>query len=79
MPDTLMRNFQRIANYIKEPGTLSEERMLLLGACFTMEYSIESAALFNPSIVVYPKQNGTKKGQIDGGPTIKNLQRSNDP
>ena len=35
----------------------------MLGACFTMEYSIESAALFNPSVVIYPKQNQMKKGQ----------------
>jgi predicted GH43/DUF377 family glycosyl hydrolase len=59
----LMNNYQRIAGYIEEPATLSEARKLLLGACFTMEYSIESAALFNPSVVIYPKQNQMKKGQ----------------
>jgi len=59
----LMRNFQKIAGYIQEPATLSEERKLLLGSCFTMEYSIESAALFNPSVVIYPKQNQMKRGQ----------------
>lgn len=59
----LIKNYQRIMGYIKEPAALSEERILLLGACFTMEYSIESAALFNPSIVIYPKQNNIKKGQ----------------
>jgi predicted GH43/DUF377 family glycosyl hydrolase len=60
---TLLKNFQRIARYLKDPAALSEERMLLLGCCFTMEYSIESAALFNPSLVVYPKQNHLKAGQ----------------
>ena len=60
----LMSNFERIAGYIQDKATLSEERKLLLGSCFTMEYSIESAALFNPSIVIYPKQNQTKQGQI---------------
>lgn len=59
----LMRNYQKITEYIKEPAALSEERKLLLGSCFTMEYSIESAALFNPSIVIYPKQNNLQKGQ----------------
>ncbi len=59
----LMNNYQRIAGYVKEPASLSQERKLLLGSCFTMEYSIESAALFNPSIVIYPKQNQMKKGQ----------------
>jgi predicted GH43/DUF377 family glycosyl hydrolase len=59
----LMGNYQRIAGYIKETAALSEERKLLLGSCFTMEYSIESAALFNPSVVIYPKQNYMKNGQ----------------
>jgi predicted GH43/DUF377 family glycosyl hydrolase len=61
--DILMSNYRQIEKYIKEPAALSEERKLLLGSCFTMEYSIESAALFNPSIVIYPKQNNLKKGQ----------------
>ena len=60
---TLMSNYQRIAGYIKDQAALSEPRKLLLGACFTMEYSIESAALFNPSVVIYPKQNQLKQGQ----------------
>src|SRR5438045_2261492 len=34
-----------------EQGALSESRKLLIGSYFTMEYSIEAAALFNPSIV----------------------------
>jgi predicted GH43/DUF377 family glycosyl hydrolase len=59
----LMMNFQKISGYVQEPATLSAERKLLLGSCFTMEYSIESAALFNPSIVIYPKQNNLQKGQ----------------
>ncbi|MFA5113550.1 MAG: glycoside hydrolase family 130 protein [Candidatus Margulisiibacteriota bacterium] len=59
----LLSNYQRVAGYIPEPAALSEERKLLLGSCFTMEYSIESAALFNPSVVIYPKQNQMKKGQ----------------
>ena len=59
----LMRNYQKVSGTIQEPAALSEERKLLLGSCFTMEYSIESAALFNPSIVIYPKQNNLQKGQ----------------
>ena len=39
------------------------EKKLLLGAYFTLEYSIESAALFNPSVVPHPNQNNTKKGE----------------
>lgn len=35
---------------------LSREKKLLIGSYFTMEYSIESAAFFNPSIVEDPDQ-----------------------
>ena len=37
-------------------------RQLLLGAYFTREYSVESAALFNPSIVPAPNQEGLPPG-----------------
>lgn len=37
---------------------LSRERRLLIGAYFTNEYSVEAAALFNPSIVLGPHQDG---------------------
>ena len=59
----LMENFQKIEGWVPKPANLSTERKLLLGSCFTMEYSIESTALFNPSLVIYPKQNDLKKGQ----------------
>lgn len=36
--------------------SLSKEKKLLIGSYFTMEYSIESAAFFNPSIVEDPDQ-----------------------
>ncbi|MFK5856955.1 MAG: glycoside hydrolase family 130 protein [Bacteroidota bacterium] len=39
------------------------DKKLLLGSFFTLEYSIESAALFNPSVVPHPNQNNTKKGE----------------
>lgn len=42
---------------------LSKEKRLLIGAYFTMEYSIEAAALFNPSIVEDPDQSGAADGQ----------------
>jgi predicted GH43/DUF377 family glycosyl hydrolase len=41
---------------------LSDERRLLAGAYFTCEYSLEAAALFNPSMVPHPDQNGVRKG-----------------
>ncbi len=39
-----------------DPDRLSQQRKLLIGSYFTMEYSIEAAAFFNPSIVPHPDQ-----------------------
>ncbi len=43
---------------------LSDVQRALIGAYFTKEYSIESAALFNPSIVPHPDQSRLKKGSL---------------
>lgn len=43
--------------------TLSVTRKLLIGSYFTHEYSIESAAFFNPSIVEDPDQTELEDGQ----------------
>ncbi len=59
----LRRNFMEVIPHLPERAEFSDERKLLAGAYFTMEYAIESAALFNPSIVIYPKQNDLKPGQ----------------
>jgi beta-1,2-mannobiose phosphorylase / 1,2-beta-oligomannan phosphorylase len=37
---------------------ISQSRKVLIGSYFTMEYSIESAAFFNPSVVQDPDQSG---------------------
>ena len=43
---------------------ISDSKQLLLGAYFTKEYSIQAAALFNPSIVPHPQQQGLKPGEL---------------
>ena len=43
---------------------LSTERRRLIGAYFTHEYSIEAAALGNPSIVLGPDQSGLDDGEM---------------
>ena len=42
---------------------LSEERKMLIGSYFTMEFAIESAAFFNPSIVEDPRQDELREGE----------------
>ena len=43
---------------------ISEPRRLLIGSHFMAEYSLESAALFNPSIVPHPDQSGLAPGAL---------------
>jgi len=43
---------------------LSKERKLLIGAYFSKEYSIESAAFFNPSMVEDPYQGNLREGEL---------------
>jgi predicted GH43/DUF377 family glycosyl hydrolase/ActR/RegA family two-component response regulator len=61
------RHFQCVEPLIREvgtdPDTLTQERRLLIGAYFTHEYSIESAAFFNPSMVEDPDQANLEEGQ----------------
>lgn len=58
------RSFSRVNIYLEPGATPSPERQVLIGAYFTHEYSPESAALFNPSIVPHPDQAGVPKGAL---------------
>jgi predicted GH43/DUF377 family glycosyl hydrolase len=49
---------------VSAPAATSDERRLLLGAYFTSEYSLESVALFNPSMVRHPDQDGVPPGSV---------------
>ena len=49
--------------YKNDLVSFSENKKLLLGAYFTKEYSIQAAALFNPSIVPHPDQSGLQQGE----------------
>ncbi len=60
--ESLKKNFRSVQDYIPEGAEISDERRLLIGAYFTMEYAIEAAALFNPSIVPHPDQRKVPDG-----------------
>lgn len=49
--------------YKNELLLFSAEQKLLLGAYLTKEYSIQAAALFNPSIVPHPDQQELRQGE----------------
>lgn len=60
------RHFKKVGHIVEEVTNgehLSESRKLLIGSYFTMEYALESAALFNPSVVEDFDQSGLRKGQ----------------
>ena len=59
----LLANLALVADRVELPETMSEERKRLIGAYFTHEYSIEAAALGNPSMVVGPDQSGLQVGE----------------
>ena len=46
-----LERFEQVREQHVSDNELSERRRLLIGAYFLAEYSLESAALFNPSIV----------------------------
>jgi predicted GH43/DUF377 family glycosyl hydrolase len=61
---TFLNHFTRIEDqYGSSLSHFSPQRKLLLGAYFTKEYSIQAAALFNPSIVSHPDQDNLKSGE----------------
>lgn len=62
-----IKHYERVSFLFAELGidgdSISKERKLLIGAYFTHEYSIESAAFFNPSMVEDPDQSHLEEGQ----------------
>lgn len=60
----LLAHFQKVHSYIFTDRPLSRERELLIGALFSGEYALESAAIFNPSIVPHPDQEGVAEGGL---------------
>lgn len=64
MAAVFQRSFEHVVGHIEHPDNLSEERRMLIGAYFSHEYSIEAAALNNPSIVPAPDQSGLDAGEL---------------
>jgi predicted GH43/DUF377 family glycosyl hydrolase len=60
----LKRQFEEVRPSLLAGQSLSEERELLLGGYFTHEFSLEAAALFNPSIVPHPNQSDVAPGAL---------------
>jgi len=59
-----LERFEQIRPMLSTRKELSEQRRLLIGSYFLAEYSLESAALFNPSIVPHPDQSDLPTGAL---------------
>src|SRR6201997_4032072 len=59
-----LRHFEKVRAHIRDDERISEGRRLFIGALFSGEYALESAALFNPSIVPHPDQSGLGQGDL---------------
>ena len=59
-----LERFEQLRESLSPDQDLSEKRRLLIGSYFLAEYSLESAALFNPSIVPHPDQTDLPTGAL---------------
>jgi len=59
-----LERFEQVRELIRTDVELSEQRRLLIGSYFLAEYSLESAALFNPSIIPHLDQTGLPSGAL---------------
>lgn len=62
--DALEKNYLKIEHCVPNKDSITKEMRLLLGSYFTCEYSVEAAALFNPSIVLHPDQKDLPEGSV---------------
>ena len=62
--ELFLERFEQVRGLLLTDEELSEQRQLLIGSYFLAEYSLESAALFNPSIVPHPDQTDLPPGAL---------------
>lgn len=59
-----LNRFDKLVPLLPVDRDIGEARRLLIGSYFTNEYSLESSALFNPSMVPAPDQTGLEPGEL---------------
>jgi predicted GH43/DUF377 family glycosyl hydrolase len=64
LAQTLEQNYELVAHRLGAGIRIGRSRRQLIGAYFTQEYALEAAALFNPSIVAHPDQEGCLPGEV---------------
>src|SRR5438128_8026762 len=61
---SFLERFEQVRDLLLTDEEISEQRQLLIGSYFVCEFSLESAALFNPSIVPHPDQSDLPPGSL---------------
>ncbi len=64
LTERFMTRFHHVEHFLPPASDPSEARKLLIGSYFLFEYSVESAGLFNPSILPHPDQSGLREGSL---------------
>ena len=62
--ERFLERFEQVREMLLTDAEVSEQRCLLIGSYFLAEYSLESAALFNPSLVPHPDQTDVPAGAL---------------
>ena len=62
--DAFDKHYNEIKSYIPENVQISDRKRSLLGAYFSLEYSVQAAAFFNPSIIPHPDQDNLANGSL---------------
>ncbi|MFC5923874.1 glycosylase [Micromonospora vulcania] len=64
LADTFQHHYRLVRHRAAQARALSPTSRLLVGAYFSHEYAVESAALCNPSMVAHPDQTDLHAGQL---------------
>ena len=64
LEERFLARFRQLEHLLHAGAEPSEARKRLIGSYFLFEYSVESAGLFNPSILPHPDQTGLPKGSL---------------
>jgi predicted GH43/DUF377 family glycosyl hydrolase len=64
LEQTFAHHYDLVRHTVAHPTALSPTARLLVGAYFSHEYSVEAAALCNPSMVAHHDQSGVPEGRL---------------
>lgn len=62
--EALDSHYNEIKRHIPQNKPISDTKRALLGAYFSLEYAIQAAAFFNPSIIAHPDQSNLPEGSL---------------